>query len=484
VRRAVLVAGLGYGDEGKGASVDYLSRSLPVHTVVRYNGGAQAAHNVVTAGGRHHTFAQFGSGSLVAGVQTYLSRFVAIDPPALLHEGLHLQSLGVREVFARTAVDARCPVITPFQRAANRLRELARGDGRHGSCGVGFGETVSDHLKYGAAVLLAGDLATPAVARTKLGFLQETKAADIRALSARLPVSPEADRELRVFRDPGVIATILADYACFAEGVPVVTEGHLEGLLAQPGAVVFEGAQGVLLDERYGFHPYTTWSTTTFANAETLLMESRFDGSVTRLGVIRAYATRHGPGPLVTEDVALIPHLPEPHNRRGPWQRDFRVGHLDLMAARYAREVIGPLDGLAVTHVDRLNSLPEWKSAHAYACDGQRLERLAFDPAHDLARQERLTEQLMRCWPSYQTLERGNFNAHLAQVAHAFDAPVALVSRGPTASDWEARLDWERSPEAETLGRPGRRAGRSALKPASFRPVGVISASFVDLTPK
>src|SRR5262245_1991257 len=285
--RAVLVAGLGYGDEGKGATVDYLSRALPVHTVVRYNGGAQAAHNVVTAGGRHHTFAQFGSGSLVAGVRTYLSRFVAIDPPALLREGMYLHALGVADIFARTAVDARCPVITPFQRAANRLRELARGGGRHGSCGVGFGETVSDHLKYGAAVVLAGDLGKPAVARAKLEFLRETKAADIRALGGRLPDRPETARELRVLREPGVVGRILADYACFAERVPVVAEGHLAALLALPGSVVFEGAQGVLLDEWYGFHPYTTWSTTTFANAENLLAENGFAGPVTGLGDMR-----------------------------------------------------------------------------------------------------------------------------------------------------------------------------------------------------
>lgn len=100
---------------------------------------------------------------------------------------------------------------------------------------------------------------------------------------------------------------------------------------------MFEGAQGVLLDEWHGFHPYTTWSTTTFGNAETLLAEAAM--TATRLGVVRCYLTRHGPGPLVTEDPTL--ELPDPHNGRNEWQGAFRVGHFDAVALRYAIEVAG-----------------------------------------------------------------------------------------------------------------------------------------------
>src|SRR5262245_21999790 len=79
-RRAIILGGLGYGDEGKGTWTDFLARTEPVHTVVRFNGGAQAGHNVVTSDGRHHTFAQFGSGALVRGVNTHLSRFMLLNP--------------------------------------------------------------------------------------------------------------------------------------------------------------------------------------------------------------------------------------------------------------------------------------------------------------------------------------------------------------------------------------------------------------------
>jgi adenylosuccinate synthase len=158
----VVVVDLGYGDAGKGTVVDWLCSRAdagPVHAVVRFNGGAQAAHNVVTSDGRHHTFAQFGSGSFIPGVRTHLSRFVLVDPLALAGEAAHLASLGVRDALDRVTVDRDALLATPYHRAANRARELARGDRRHGSCGMGIGETASYALDHPA------DAPAPAIAR-------------------------------------------------------------------------------------------------------------------------------------------------------------------------------------------------------------------------------------------------------------------------------------------------------------------------------
>src|SRR6476659_8022754 len=143
-RRAIILGGLGYGDEGKGTWTDFLARTEPVHTVVRFNGGAQAGHNVVTPDGRHHTFAQFGSGTFVRGVSTHLSRFMLLNPMRLLHEADQIRALGVSDALAPLTIDRLAPVTTPFPVPATRLRELARGDARQGSCGMGIGETMSD----------------------------------------------------------------------------------------------------------------------------------------------------------------------------------------------------------------------------------------------------------------------------------------------------------------------------------------------------
>src|SRR5919198_6502476 len=166
--KAWLLVDLTYGDAAKGATVDFLARREPVHTVVRFNGGPQAGHNVVTPDGRHHTFAQFGSASFVPGVLTYLSRFVLVNPLNAFREAAHLRAVGAADAFDRLVVHPDCLVITPYHVAANRLREIARGAGRHGSCGMGIGETVADSLDSPDEALRARDLGRPSVVARKL----------------------------------------------------------------------------------------------------------------------------------------------------------------------------------------------------------------------------------------------------------------------------------------------------------------------------
>ncbi len=101
-QHAFIVIGLAYGDCGKGTIVDYLTRRHAAHTIIRFNGGAQAAHNVITPDDRHHTFAQFGSGLFVPGVRVYLSRFMLVEPYALFNEEAHLRGLGVYDAFPHT----------------------------------------------------------------------------------------------------------------------------------------------------------------------------------------------------------------------------------------------------------------------------------------------------------------------------------------------------------------------------------------------
>ena len=416
----VIVVDLGYGDAGKGTVVDWLCSPFagePVHTVVRFNGGAQAGHNVVTADGRHHTFAQFGSGTFWPGVRTFLSRFMLVDPLALAAEAAHLAAVGVPDALRRLTVDADAPLTTPYHRAANRVRELARGRDRHGSCGMGIGETASYALGFPADAPRAGDCAAPRVLARKLRLLRDRLGDELGPLDA----PPVAD--------------LCEAYQAFAAAVPVVDSGYLARVLRR-GRVVFEGAQGVLLDEWRGFHPYTTWSTTTFANAETLLAEAlptEAGSRGVRLGVVRSYLTRHGPGPFPTEDPTL--ELPEPHNRRGDWQGAFRVGHFDAVALRYAVSVAGSVDALAVTHLDTAAGRP-MRVCDRYLVDGRPVDRLDPGPERDLDYQSRLTAMLLRARPSY----RGLGGDWPGVIEAALGAPVALLSLGPTAADKRAAL--------------------------------------------
>ncbi|MGW0664710.1 adenylosuccinate synthetase [Streptodolium elevatio] len=443
----VIVVDLGFGDAGKGTVVDHLCVRAshtrhPVRAVVRFNGGAQAAHNVVADDGRHHTFAQFGAGSFTPGVETFLSRFMLLDPLALAAEADHLAAIGVPDPLDRLTVDREALLITPFHAAANRAREAARGDARHGSCGMGVGETAAFALAHPAAAPRAGDTREPGKLRRKLAAVRDALAADLGSLWPATDI-PSLDDCLTAFR-------------AFGRAVRLVDGSHLDGLL-RAGPVVFEGAQGVLLDEWHGFHPYTTWSTTTFANAEALLAEATGDSarSATRLGVVRTYTPRHGPGPLVTEDAALTAALPDPHNGTGRWQGAFRVGHFDAVAHRYAVDVCGGVDALALTHVDAAGRVP-LGICRAYRVDGVRVDALPVGRTRDLDRQSALTARLLRAVPGHlpdptDPADRRGFSgtarpadptfravspaAWPEVVEGALGAPVTLLSSGPRSGD-------------------------------------------------
>ncbi|GAA3456464.1 adenylosuccinate synthetase [Dactylosporangium matsuzakiense] len=386
-----IVVDLGFGDCGKGTTVDYLCATRDIDTVVRFNGGAQAAHTVVLADGRKHTFAQFGSGSLRPGVRTHLSSFMVVDPLALVTEAEHLVSLGVTDIWDRLTVDAAALITTPYHRLANRSAELARGADRHGSCGMGVGATTEYALAYPDDALRAADCADPPVLRRKLA---------------------QARARLGVGGPP--VEACLAAFTGFASLVRFVDR------LSAAGSCVFEGAQGVLLDEWHGFHPYTTWSTTTFANALELLRVADLpDRSVTRLGVLRTVTTRHGAGPLPTEAPAL--GITDPNNPANDWQGAFRVGHFDAPLHRYALEAAGGVDGLVLTYLD----LPVDRMCHAY-------DREVLRPGApgDLDRQAAMTRALATVEPQYTPV-----TDWVGAVESELGAPVVLESWGPTAQD-------------------------------------------------
>jgi len=453
-RRAIILTGLGYGDEGKGTWTDFLARTEPVHTVVRFNGGAQAGHNVVLPDGRHHTFAQFGSGMLVQGVNTHLSRFMLIDPFRLLHEDAELRALRVEDALARLTIDRQALVTTPFQIAANRVRELARGAGRHGSCGMGSGETMADWLAHGPTMIVAGDFLQPAILREKLHLVRDLKRQQLADLLDALPESATV-QERQVLADEAILNACVNVYTRLASRVRLVDGSYLGELLDLAGTVVFEGAQGVLLDEWHGFHPYTTWSTTTFKNALTLLVEHGYNAAILKIGLLRAYMTRHGAGPFVGADSDLGGAFVDPYNVLNPWQGEFRVGTFDVVAARYAIEVAGRPDLLAISHLDQWAASPSRRMVVAYRYQGsdpdvQRyvdvedglIVRLHPSPsAEDLGYQEHLTRIVQHCEPVYRAVP-ADPDADLDAIEAELGVPIGLVSSGPTWQDKSVLRPW------------------------------------------
>lgn len=457
-RQAILISDIGYGDNGKGSLTDKQTREFGAHTVVRFNGGAQAGHRVVTANGREHVFSQFGSGTFVPGVRTFLSRFLVLKPLDMMSEERRLQQIGVVDALTRTYFDRQALVATPFHAAVNRLLEIDRCDGRHGSCGMGIGQAVFDAVELGDDAVRLGDYRDFGRLESKLCRLQEWKRECAHDLIERCRARSIGREEIGFLEDTNLVRAYIELIRSFAQQFNLVDGDKLAEILQVAGTVVFEGAQAVLLDRWRGFMPYCTPSVCTFDNALELLHEHEYDGEVQRLGVIRAYMVRHGPGPFVTENAELTAALPDARNSMHQWQREFRIGWLDLVALKYAIACCGGVDALAVTCLDRLRNSDPWLCCSTYDFPAAHLPdqdlffkmivsgqatNIRLGSEHDLAYQHQLTERLLQAQPCFeQSALSSDFDQrvrqHLEFLTANLGVKVAWASFGPTATDVRA----------------------------------------------
>ncbi len=427
--RSFVAVGLGFGDEGKGSCTDYLTRTQEAKTVIRFNGGAQAGHNVVLQDGRHHCFAQFGSGTF-ARARTYLSEFMLVNPFSLISEARHLESMGVPNPLSLLTIDRNAVVTTPLHIAANRLKEIARSKGKHGSCGMGIGETRRLAVWEHFVSLTVGELQSATSTRMKLRRIQEILLSDTTEIRKELKTTSQVMQERAILEDDD-LEYILDCYGSMSERVDIQGDrGQLHRIL-ESQTTIFEGAQGVLLDESYGFHPYTTWTDTTFKNALTLLDGAGAD--VHRVGITRVFPTRHGAGPFVTESPELSF---SDHNKFGPWQNGFRFGYFDLVSFRYAIKVLGGVDSIVLSHTDQAKTQPI-KVCTRY--DGP-FEGSMLTLPTSIEEQEKLTVGLMRSKPVYQ--QASNMEEFIGDVQFFGGSPIRIVSEGPTAEDKRQIRPW------------------------------------------
>lgn len=399
-----IVVDLGFGDAGKGSVVDHLVRERGADLVVRFNGGAQAGHSVVTPEGRRHCFSQFCAGTL-AGAHGLLGPDFLLHPGGMLVEGERLEREFGFDPWARTWVAAEARVITPYQQAANRILEDLRGDARHGSCGLGIGQCAGDTERVPEDAIRARLLGDRDALRERLESQRERKRDEMLAAGAD-------PTDLGFFDDSGVIERILDTWARARARLRLVEDGGRE-LVRRASRVVYEGAQGVLLDQALGFFPHVTYSDCTPRGARALAG----DRPAFTLGLTRAYSTRHGAGPFPTEDRSW--HLPEPHSddtHAGP----FRVGALDTVLLRHALASV-PVDALGVTCLDRVERPP--------VCDAYE-EAFAIPAPGDRSRQEETCAWLATVTPKIRRVD--DVVAHLEDVT---GLSVALRSRGPRSGE-------------------------------------------------
>lgn len=326
--RADAVVGSAFGDEGKGMITAVLAARCPGETlVVRYNGGAQAGHTVVTGEGRRHVFSHFGSGSL-AGAATFLSRFFVANPILFHPERERLQRLGVAPA---VLIDPRARVTTPYDMLVNTALERLRGTARHGSCGVGFGETVgrNEETPFGLTV---GDLAGGDARRKVRAIRDQWLPRRLEQLGLQMTVQE---------RDTLLSDALLGRFMDDVTGLLDCCRLAGEEVLRSVRYVVLEGAQGLLLDQDMGYFPHVTRSHTGLRNVGALI-ESAGITSLDVHYVLRPYLTRHGAGPLPGE----LPGPPWPGivdetNIPNAWQGSLRFAriNLDLLRRTVTRDL-------------------------------------------------------------------------------------------------------------------------------------------------
>jgi adenylosuccinate synthase len=413
------VIGLQWGDEAKGKIVDLLTDDHDI--VVRYQGGNNAGHTVVF-GGVKYKLSLLPIGILRTGKVGVIAAGVVINPKGLLDEIERLRGQGV-EIGENLLVSDRAHVIFPYHMAEEAVMEQARKTEAIGTTMRGIGTCYRDKIGRAHAIRM-GDLYHSASYRKKVSEITATKNTILKALS------PE-------FK-PLDAAAIADDYAQLAEKLAphvVDTTRYLHQALAKGKSLLFEGAQGSLLDIDHGSFPYVTSSNSSACGIHggSGVPERRIEKMI---GVAKAYTTRVGGGPFPTElNDATGQHIRDVGHEYGTVTgRPRRCGWFDAVATRYGAMISG-IDTLAVMLLDVLSQLDELKICEAYDLNG---ERTMHFPSH--------VEDLAEVQPVYRTLPGWKRDithlrkmsdlprearAYLDAIAELIGTPVSIDSVGP-----------------------------------------------------
>ena len=417
----VAVIGAQWGDEGKGKIVDWLSERADV--VVRFQGGHNAGHTLVIDG-KTYKFSLLPSGIARANKRSVIGNGVVVDPWALIAEIDRMQAQGLTITKANLLVAENAPLILPLHGELDTIRETSNSGTIIGTTKRGIGPAYED--KVGRRALRAIDLADPATLKAKVENLLTHHNALRRGLGKS---EIDADELVAKLKD---IAPKIVPFLG-----PVWK--HLHEARMRGDRILFEGAQGALLDVDHGTYPYVTSSNTVAGQAAAGCgIGPRAISYV--LGIAKAYTTRVGEGPFpaeLTDEIGA--RLGERGHEFGTVTgRKRRCGWFDAVLVRQT-VITGGIDGIAFTKLDVLDGLKEIKVAVAYDLDGKRIDHL---PAAANAQ--------ARCKPIFETMEGWSDSTagarswaqlpaaaikYVTRVMELIEAPVAILSTSPERED-------------------------------------------------
>jgi adenylosuccinate synthase len=417
----VVVVGAQWGDEGKGKIVDWLSEKADV--VVRFQGGHNAGHTLVVDGATYK-LSLLPSGVVRPGKLSVIGNGVVVDPHALVEEIARLKAQGVAVSPENLKIAENAPLILSLHRELDALREAETSGTRIGTTKRGIGPAYED--KVGRRAIRLIDLASPDTLKDKIERLLAHHNALLRGLGLK-EIAPDV-----IYRELTSVAPAVLPYAA-------PTWQILDRCLRAGERILFEGAQGALLDIDHGTYPYVTSSNTVAgAAAAGSGLGPRSIGYV--LGIAKAYTTRVGGGPFPTE-------LDDDTGRLiGERGREFgtvtgrprRCGWFDAVAARQAVKT-GGIDGLALTKLDILDGFDSVKVCVRYRLGGTEIDRLPAgqreqalaEPVYETVAGWKETTHGARSWAALPA----EAVKYVRRIEELVECPVALLSTSPERGD-------------------------------------------------
>jgi len=417
----VVVVGAQWGDEGKGKIVDWLSERADI--VVRFQGGHNAGHTLVI-GNNTYKLSLLPSGVVRPGKLGIIGNGVVVDPWALCQEIERLGQQGVAVTRENLRIAENATLILPLHRELDQMREEAAGTGKIGTTGRGIGPAYED--KVGRRAIRVQDLKTLDTLEPKVDRILVHHNALRRGLG-----KPEVEKAA-LMRE---LATVAPKILPFID----VAWDLLDGARKAGKRILFEGAQGALLDIDHGTYPFVTSSNTVAAQAATGSgVGPRAVGYV--LGIAKAYTTRVGSGPFPSELTDEIGRLigERGHEFGTVTGRARRCGWFDAVLARQTIKVCG-IDGIALTKLDVLDGFGEIKVCVGYKLDGERMDRL---PAGQNSQSR--VEPIFETFEGWSQSTRGARSwadlpaqavKYVRHIEELIEAPVTLLSTSPERDD-------------------------------------------------
>lgn len=444
--------GMQYGDEGKGSFSDWLTFYKDADCIVKYNGGSQASHTVQTDSGPFK-FAQLGSGMFNGKKHSVITNMV-VNPENLMREieeFSKMSSEAANDILSRVHIKEDCFVVTRYHKLMNWLRELSLGENRRGSVGTGVSEVPV--LKETGLGITIGELQNESIDIIKkkmfglYDYTLEFYANNRDAILENCPGDMKdglLDR-IRFYLYPQRHADVAEYMYNFHHNVRFNLFDDIKDILDTFETVVWEGSQGFLIDKDYGIYPNTTKLTTT--NVPTIKMTY---GDVIKVGITKAFCSRHGRGIFVTADKALGDIITDENQSASYWNGEPRYGWFDAVMFNYANSV-NKVDVIAMSAIDQLTGFKEVKICTKYLYEGEMDEEFKDSFIYELhddifivgikKNNHRMKEWLLQCMPVYETM-RGwektmdeDCMAYIRHIEEITGVPVGVVSVGPSKKD-------------------------------------------------